>query len=371
MATFGQPSAPSQVTTNLDSVFATSLANYRKTIIDNIGASNAFLFDLMKSDMYESAEGGTYLAEDLMYALTPSQSYDGYDTLPDTPTDGITQVLYEWRQQATPISYSMREVIQNKQMLVNLVKSRIKQGEMGIQEGFAQAMWWGAAATGGNIYDQQINPSNGSLNIEPIPRLVGFSLPANTVIGNLNETTNAWWKNRQATSVATTYSQLLYEALSMYNRCSLGTGGPVTHMITDQVTWQNLTHAYFKVYKDAQDTPAQEYPFVYKKFMNAKVIMDDKVPDAFSNAIGTLSAGEVDPTTLTYGTIYFLNQNFFRVRYYPGRDFTMLEDENGKTFQKPINGDSRLGHIAWMGNLTINNRRKHGVLAKIARTLTD
>lgn len=39
--TFGSSSAPSQVTTNLDSLFGLSLAAYRKQLIDNIGATNA------------------------------------------------------------------------------------------------------------------------------------------------------------------------------------------------------------------------------------------------------------------------------------------------------------------------------------------
>ena len=97
--TFGQSSAPNSVTTNLDSLFATSLANYRRELIDNIGSTNALLYDLIKGEGYESCDGGTYIAEELMYALTPSQPYSGYDTLSTTPTDGITQAIFEWRQQ--------------------------------------------------------------------------------------------------------------------------------------------------------------------------------------------------------------------------------------------------------------------------------
>ena len=134
----------------------------------------------------------------------------------------------------------------------------------------------------------------------------------------------------------------------------------------DQVSYQNWEHAYFAIYKNAPGATADEYPFVGAKWLGAKVIMDDKVPDVYSNAIGTETAGAVDPTTLTYGSAYFLNQKFFRVRYHPERDWEMLKDENGKTFTKPINGDSRTGAVAWMGNTTMNNRRKHGVLGKIA-----
>jgi len=29
-----------------------------------------------------------------------------------------------------------------------------------------------------------------------------------------------------------------------------------------------------------------------------------------------------------------------------------------------------VGHMVWTGNICVNNRRKHGVLGKIARSLT-
>jgi hypothetical protein len=141
-------------------------------------------------------------------------------------------------------------------------------------------------------------------------------------------------------------------------------------MLMDQVTYQNFIHAYFSVYKASPDAIDGHYPFVGKKFLNAKVVMDDKVPDVFNGLPGVQSGGVVDPTTMQYGSCYFLNTKFFKVRYHKDRNWELLKDENGKSFVKPINGDSRVGHVGWMGQTTINNRRKQGVLAKIARTLT-
>jgi hypothetical protein len=98
--------------------------------------------------------------------------------------------------------------------------------------------------------------------------------------------------------------------------------------------------------------------------------MDDKVPDVANGIVPTLSGGSGDPASLVNGTGYFLNPQFFKMIYEEDSDFKMLEDDAGKTFQKPVNGDSRVGHMAWMGNTVVNNRRKQGVLGKIARTLT-
>src|ERR1022692_2316246 len=150
MVTFGSGSAPSQVTLNLDGLFGISLAAYRKTLVDNIGAINAFFHELIKSELYESQDGGSYIQEPLMYALTPADSYDGYDELSTLPTDGITDAIYQWRQCAAPVVYSMKEIKQNKQKIVDLVKARIMQCEMGLQEYFSQSLLWGAAAEGGS-----------------------------------------------------------------------------------------------------------------------------------------------------------------------------------------------------------------------------
>jgi hypothetical protein len=366
--TFGPSTAPNVITQYLDSVFSLSLPNYRKKLIDNIGASNAVLHEIMKGDSYESADGGTYIQEQLMYALAPMDSYDGYDELSTLPTDGITAAQFEWRQLASPIVYSMKEVIQNQHRLLDLVDARISQSELGIQEGWAQAFMWGAVPQGGALTSARTSVANGSTSIDPLAKLIAYNSSSLTV-GAIPESANPWWRCQSATSAATTYSAYLYELENMYNTCALGTGGPPNLILMDQVSYQLWVHAYWAVFKTHPDAVGQEYPFVAKKFMGAKVVMDDKVPDAFSGTIGTQVGGRVT-TAPTYGTAYFINTKFFKIRYHPSRDFELLKDENGKSFVKPLNGDSRVGHIGWMGNVTCNNRAKQGVLAKIARTLT-
>lgn len=379
--TFGNQSAPNNITTYLDSVFATSLANYRRSLIDNIGAINSVLYDLIKSEAYEEADGGTYIAEQLMYGLTPADSYDGYDELSTLPTDGITQAQFEWRQLAAPITYNTKEVVQNQHRIINLVKARIQQAELGLQENWAQAFMWGSGP--GAMASPRNSTVNNSLHIEPLPKLISYNTTGvdsitNTgatgtslVVGGIPENVNTWWRNHWGTSQATTYSQFMYELESMYNLTALGTGGPPTHMLMDQVTYQNFIHAYFAIYKANPDALDQHYPFVGKVFLNAKVIMDDKVPDVFSNRPGVATGGIVNPGTMTYGSCFYVNAKFFKIRYHPSRNWEMLRDENGNTFAKPINGDSRVGHVGWMGNVTVNNRRKQGVLGKFARAFAS
>ena len=357
--TFGSTSAPSNITQYLDSVFGTSLANYREQLIDNIGAINAFLFKLLKSDFYESCDGGAFIQEPLMYGLTPADSYDGWDELGTLPTDGITDAIYEWRQCAAAITYNMKEVYQNQHKIVSLVKSRIMQGEMGLQEYFQQALWWGSGD--GALKTPKVSTINGSNSIEFMAKLVDYASSGTGMVGNLDQSlsTNSWWRNKSFTSAAATYDNLMLEINQSYTNTSLGTGGPVDLMPMDEITYELFTQAYWLKYRVVNDGDPN-FPFENKKFRNALIVLEDKVPDVANNLVSAAAKG----------SIYFLNTKFFRIRYHPERNFEMLKDEQGRTFAKPINGDSRIGHLAWMGNVTTNNRRKQGVRGNIARTLT-
>lgn len=346
--TLGDSTAPSQITQYIDALFATSLPKYRKKLTDNIGELNAAIHSIMAGDGYESYEGGTDIREPLLYALSPMDSYEGYDELSDTPTDGITQAVFEARQLATPISYSMKEAIQNRLNILNLVQTKIQQGEMGIQEGFATHFTQGSGA--GAIETPKTSAVNGSTSISPLAKIVQVDPTTDEAVGNVNQSDHSWWQNKQYDmDGGTTESLFMQELNHLYNLCALGMGGPPNLILLDQVSYELFQTAYWTHYRKTSEGDSN-FKFENSKFRNALLVMDDKIPDA-----------ENETLTYTSGSIYCLNTKFLKLRYIPERNFEMLQDENGKTFKKPLKGDSRLGHISWMGELTCNNRRKQGV----------
>jgi len=363
--TFGSASAPSQITVNFDALFSQSLAAYRKELVDNIGATNAFFHEMLKRDLYESQEGGTDIRTPLLYALTAADSYDGYDELSTLPTDGVTESVFEWRQCAAAISYNMKEVKQNKNGIKNIVKTKIKQAEMGLQEYFSQALNWGSLADGGagTLITPRTSGVNGSLSIDPLFKLIAFDPTTSVAIGNINQNTSSWWRNKTKTSAATTYDAFLLEIDNIFNSCALGSGGKPKLIVCDQVTYELFVHALYQKFRYTSPTVDEAYPFENIVYRGAHWVMEDKTPDVYTGAIATSGAN-------TYGTMGFINPEFFKIIYESTSDFAMLKDDNGKTFAKPINGDSRVGHLAWMGNTTIQNRRKQGVMGKIARSMT-
>jgi hypothetical protein len=347
--TFGT-AGPSQETINFDSVFAISLANYNKTLVDNISKTNALLTKLQENGAIKSVDGGTHLLEPLMYALANADWYDSYDELGTTPTEGLTDSVFEWRQLAVPIAYSMKEMKMNKQRVYDLVQARIMQAELGIKEKMNQAIINGAGA--GALTTAASSGVNGASGVEPLAKLIHYAPSTSLAIGNINQSTYTWWRNRYKASTTSTYAALLDEFQNVYNSCSLGSGGQPDLILTDQTTYELFQSAHWNKFRLLESD--SRYNFENTKFKNAIVTYDEVMHDVYSSVLNTD----------TYGTAYFINTKFMKLKYEASTNFTMTE------FQKPVNQDARVAHILWMGNFTISNRRKHGVLGKIARTLS-
>lgn len=358
--TFGDSAAPSDIIMYFDALMSQSISNHKKGLTDNIGNGNAFINKLLKSNYYEGEDGGTFFEENVLYEINTMESYNGSDELQIKAIDGVTKTVWEWSQLATSCTYTGREVIQNKRKLDDLVKTKIKQMEMGIQEGFSRDFMQGSGD--GALATPRVNPANNSVSVEPLAKLVAYDPTATLSVGNIPQQTYAWWRNITKTSAATTTNGLLQEWMNIFNSCSIKTGGQPDICLVDQVTYELCSMTLWAKYR--QVSSDQNFPFTNIKIPfgngNSLLVMDDKVPDVESGVT----------STATYGTMYLLNSKFFNCHYIKGRDFEMLTDENGKAFAKPFNQDTRVGHCAWMGQFTTNQRRKHGVLGKIARTLT-
>jgi hypothetical protein len=350
----GQASQPSQLTLNFDSIFATSLANASKTIADNISNSNPFFYEAKKRGMYESADGGAYIQEDLMYELAQTDSYDSYDTLGVAGPEGITAAFYEWRQTATPIAYSEKERKMNKHRIVDFVQARIKQGELGAIDFYCKALLQGNGA--GALTTPRTSPANGSYACDPLWKIVQTAPTGVDTVGNIAQASHSWWQNRvKDFSGVTTYVGFLQYADNLFNTCSIGPGGKPKLILCDQTTFELWKSAYMAVYRRTADSQ-DDYPFPNIKFNNVLVCWDENFPNLYASTL--------DTTTTTGGGMIMLNFEFLKVRYESETDFVKTD------FVKPANQDAKVAHILWMGNITCSNRKKQGLGWKIPRSLT-
>jgi hypothetical protein len=360
MSTYGSASAPSQNTINYDAILSTSLFNYQRTLTDNISKSNAFFYRIQENGMYVGLDGGVAIQIPLMYALGTADWYEGYDTLNTDPTDGITSAFFDWRQLAVPVAISRKEERQNSatDRIIDLLKAKIMQAELGIKERFAKACLQGSLASGGaSLTTNDSSPFNGALGVEPLPMLVKSDPTSSTMVGSINQNSYSWWQNQYlqtALSTASKASDFLLEMDKVYNSCSKGPGGPPDFILCDQYTYQIVNTAYYQVYRRQSDSD-DKFPFENIKFRRAILTWDEFVPDVMN---GTLT-----PNT-GVGTMYFLNTKFISVKYDDQTNFVATP------FMKPVNQDARVAHILWMGNVCVSNRRKQGVWFNLPRTLT-
>lgn len=359
MGTYGSAGAPSQNTINYDAILSTSLFNYQRTLTDNISKSNAFFYRIQENGMYESLDGGISIQIPLMYALGNADWYDGYDTLNVDPMDGITSAFFDWRQGAVPITISRKEERQNSSTdrIIDLMKSKIMQAELGFKELFSRAILQGSYASGGtSLFTNASSPSNGALGPEPLGLLISPTPTSNVTIGNVNQSTQSWWQNKfkqSALTSANKASDFLFEFDSIFNDCAKGPGGPPDFGLCDQVTYQLFNMAYYQVYRRMADTN-NDFPFENIKFRNMTLTWDEFIPDVMNNTLTPTSGA---------GTCWLINTKFCSVKYDKETNFVATP------FQKPVNQDAKSAHILWMGNVCISNRRKLGVYFNIPRSL--
>jgi hypothetical protein len=345
------------LTLNYDAILSTTLFNYRKTLEDAISTTNAFLFYLMKKNKggYQVlGEIGDRMMMPLMYELGNADSYSGYDVLDTTPADGVTSAFFNWAQASVPISISGLEEKKNRgeERIINLLESKTKQAELGLQEFFNKRMLQGAG--GSSITSAYVSAMNGSQFVDPLPLQVAYDPTTSTSIGNINQNTNSWWRNQTKDFTnATTFTKFLQFLRNLRNNCSKGPGGPPDLHLTTQGT-EELYEAALAASHRNPSYQVADIPFDNVAFYGKPVTWDEFVPDFGSGTV-----------TQTKGSWVMLNTKFWGVRVDKETNFAPTP------FIKPENQDAKTSHILWLGALGVSNRRKQGVAGKIDETVAS
>lgn len=354
--------APSSTTVNWDALASATLNNMQTEIEDNISSANALFHLIMKKrNAYEGEESlGQQIQIPLMYALGRFDSYSGYDALVMTPMDGITSAFWPWRQGAIPIMISRIEERQNsgENRIFNLLKAKVKQATSGIHEGFSKSFLQGEGynnpAVAGNIEANYISPANGSLFIDPLPLLVKKDPTTSTVIGNINQSTATWWRNQTLESTGATYAAIIKEMRKFYNNCAKGSpaGGPDL-LLGDQGSYE-LYESALAVQNQYITTKSADIPFDNITFRKQPFVWDEFVPNVEDRVVAQVA---------TKGSIYFLNTNFWTIKYDKLTNFMTTP------FERPVGQDAKAANILWYGGACVSNRRKQGVLWGIDTTV--
>jgi hypothetical protein len=310
---------------NFDTLLSTTIANYRKTLTDNVFNARPLTYFLMDKGRIRMLNGGTKIIEPLIYGEnTTVKPYSGYDTIDLTPQSGISAAEYDWKQYAASIAISGIEEAKNngEQAIVNLLEAKIMQAEESIKEGF-NAMFFGngtdTLGAGGTNSGKSWNG-------------LGNLVESGNTVGGIDSSDgdNTWWRSyEENTAGALTLAQMT----TAYNSVSVGNDHP------DMVL---TTQTLFEKYESLLQ-PQLRYT-------------DTKTADAgFQNLLFKAApvAYDVDCTS---GVMYFLNSKYLTLVGHSDKWFSTTE------FVRPENMDARYSLIMVYGNLTVRNRKKQGKL---------
>ena len=299
---------------NFDAILTTTLANYRKTLADNVFTARPLTYWLMNKGRIRMVNGGTKIVEPLVHALNSTVApYAGYDTLSLTPQTGISAAEFYWKQYAVSIAISGIEEAKNngEQQLINLLEAKIMQAEESMKEGFNAMFFSNGVAT---------NSWNG----------LGNLVEASGVVGGIDRATNAYWRSyEENTATALTLGQMS----TAYNTVAVGSDVPDT-VLTTQALYEKYESLLIPNLRYT-DTETANAGFQNLLFKSAPVMYDTACP-----------AGEV----------YFLNSKYLTLVGHSEKWFAHTD------FVRPTAQDARFALILCYGNLTIRNSKKQGKL---------
>jgi hypothetical protein len=319
-------------TEQFDALWTLTMKAKRKRLTDNFFDTYPTLDAFRKSGALETETGGKEIQEDLMYAGNSAQFFSGYDTLATNSVDGITAALYPFRYCAVPITISHTEEMENRSSdkAVKLLTAKTEQSMLTLRD-----------QINSSIYSAQTGKS--PLGFQDIIADVPGTTP--TTLGGITVSGNSWWQNKSTdfnasyTSFRTITGTNFYEGMvamaALWNDVSEGNEQP-THIFTGYDLYANFEEVF----------EGTGYQRLSQKDGNS---IDGRKP--------VYRGIPVQPDRDCPSTkMYFLNTKSLKLKMQSGMNFAKTP------FREPANQMAKVAFILVGLQLTVNNRRRQGVI---------
>lgn len=318
-------------TRTYDALLTTTLANFRKQLIDNIFDTYPLLSYLngklgrsMRGggSIKRTVEGGESIVEHILYELNGTvKSYSGAETLDTTLQEGMTIARYAWKQYAVSIGITGLEKRNNQgeAAMINLLTAKTTQAEMSMKDRMSVDAFGDGTGNGGK-------------NLTGLAALVSTT----ATVGGIAPGTYTWWKGDVTTSAGSFAAAGVDKMRTTFNNITFGNDKPDS-IFTDQTT--------FEYYEKALQ-PQERFS-------------SNKVADAGFLNLTFKGVPLMFDRDCTSGYMYFLNSKYLSFVVHRDADFAT------GPFVTPENQDVSTAMILFQGNLTTNNRRKIGVIQGI------
>lgn len=318
-------------TPNLSEVITTTLRRRTKKLADNVTDHIPLLKRLKEKENINMVSGGRTLVRELEYAENGTfQWYDGYEALNTAASDVFTAAEYNWKQAAVVITMSGRERRMNSgdNAVINLLSSRIKNGEKTMMNNVAAGVASDGTGSGGKI-------------IGGLQSLVADT-PTSGTVGGIDRATYSFWQNQ-------------------YYRGVTDGGAAVS-----ATTVQGYMHAlYLRTIRNSDRTDLIVAGTTYFKYYWDSLVAIQRITSAEDGATGFKNiafygpGGQADvmyDSTISATRMYFLNTDFLFFEVHEDANFVALEPRDS------TNQDAMARPLIFMGNLTMSNAALQGVL---------
>ena len=329
-----------------DAAWTTTMRSKRKRLTDNISNSYPTIAAFRKGGLMEVSKGGKQIQEDLMYSLTDSTWFDGYDSLDTDSTDGITAAFEYFRYNATPIVISMTEEIENRasDKAVKLLTAKTEQAMTGSMSTLNAALL--GAQSGKSI-----------VGLQDIA-----SITAGGTVHSVDSGANTWWDNKRVDYNATYSTEdfsVKESSTDMYNG-----------ILAMRDLWNKVSEG-----NDTPDTIISNYSVYgdyeaifegtgYYRFTSAT---DQAIGSGSQNATYRGVQFIVDrdsPGTAANHQLFMLQTKYLKLRLQEGLNFAKTP------FKEPSNQQAKVGFVIVGAQLMTNNRRRQGVIDNITTSTT-
>lgn len=302
------------IPTSFDAATATSVADYSRTITDNIYNSNVVL-RLLK-ERKRMIDGGV----SIVYPLIKSDQnaggfYLGASQLNTTQPDAETQVEYRWQNVYEPIQLTRDEERINsgaEHKIISLIGEKIERSELAIQKRLEQAL---------------STPVNGANNLIDFETMVGTG-----TLGTVAGSTDAYWQSTVTTSGSFAAQGLSDMSTATYAVASSADEDRPNLYLTNKTIFQ---------YFEQTRLPLERIQNGNLTFNAGATNLTYKgVPIVYGNFIGS-------------GLMFGLNTRYIDLCVDTETDFKMTP------FVMPVNQTAKVAFILWRGNNVTMNRRRH------------
>ena len=317
-------------------LITTTLENRRRSLTNNTLNANVLFSWLNRRGNVDPAGGGRTLVEELEYDENSTfMWYDGYELINITPQQVFSAAEYTPKQAAVTVTISGAEQAMNsgREQMIRLMASRIDNAETSMKNGLATAAYSNGSGNGGKEL--------GGL------QLLVADAPTSGSVGGIKRDDFPFWQNqfKDAQSVFSAITPASVQALMQEVWTEIvaapgpqgGSTGP--DLI---VAGSNAFVTYWNSLLEIQ-----------------RINSPDRGIAGFRSLAFYGPGGEApvffDPVCNT-NRMYFLSTKFLKLRPYSGRNMVWTDQRSS------INQDAIVRMCLFMGNLTMSNAARQGVI---------